>query len=230
MHGTYIKIHKKLNNLFDTSSKKLEVKLRNLKQRDRNIIELSRNINDFKKGYQPRTNIVKLIWLQTPTQFWLSEWVITVSCWKVHGVKYVRYTETHTADPLMSKARVFDFEMSNEKQKDVNHQLLVKFQLNWLNEVVGKFVLNYSFYLYGGIAWEVEGANSFTYLYKVIKQTVVITGAYYFYHVHKNFILHSSLKDNSMYRENYWDFHCGFRRNRPTTDPIFCIFQVPEKK
>jgi hypothetical protein len=73
MHGTYIKIHKKLNNLFDTSSKKLEVKLRNLKQRDRNIIELSRNINDFKKGYQPRTNIVKLIWLQTPTQFWLSE-------------------------------------------------------------------------------------------------------------------------------------------------------------
>jgi hypothetical protein len=53
---------------------KHEVKLRYLKkQRDGNIIDLSRNINDFKKGYQPRTNIVKLIWLQTPTECWLSE-------------------------------------------------------------------------------------------------------------------------------------------------------------
>jgi len=67
-------------------------------------------------------------------------------------------------------------------------------------------------------------------IYIVIKQNVVISGAYYFYNVHKNFILHSSLKDNSMYRENYWNFQCGFRRNRPTTDCVFCIFQVPEKK
>jgi len=41
----------------------------------KNIRDLYRGINDFKKGYQPRTNIVKMtkvIWFQTPTAFWLG--------------------------------------------------------------------------------------------------------------------------------------------------------------
>jgi hypothetical protein len=32
----------------------------------------------------------------------------------VHGVKYVRCTEIHTAEPLMPKARVFDIEIALE--------------------------------------------------------------------------------------------------------------------
>jgi len=35
----------------------------------------------------------------------------------VHGVNYVRYTEVHTAEPLMPKARVFEFEMAIEMLK-----------------------------------------------------------------------------------------------------------------
>jgi hypothetical protein len=35
----------------------------------------------------------------------------------VHGVKYVRFTEIHTADPLMPKARIFEFEMAIEMLK-----------------------------------------------------------------------------------------------------------------
>ena len=38
----------------------------------KNIRDLYRSIIDFKKGYQPRTNIVRMsrvIWLQTPTVF-----------------------------------------------------------------------------------------------------------------------------------------------------------------
>jgi len=38
-----------------------------------NIRDLYRGINDVKKGYQPRTGIVKmrkLTWLQTPTALW----------------------------------------------------------------------------------------------------------------------------------------------------------------
>ena len=37
------------------------------------IRDLYRGINDMKKGYQPRTRIVKdekLTWLQTPTALW----------------------------------------------------------------------------------------------------------------------------------------------------------------
>ena len=41
-----------------------------------------RGRNDFKKGYQPRINIVKdgrVIWLQIPTVFWLGGGTISVS-------------------------------------------------------------------------------------------------------------------------------------------------------
>jgi len=41
----------------------------------RNIKDLYRAINDFKRGYQTRTNIGKNEkgeWLQTPTIFWLG--------------------------------------------------------------------------------------------------------------------------------------------------------------
>ena len=39
-------------------------------------------INDFKKGYQPKTNLVrKVIWLQTPTVFWLGAGIISFSYW-----------------------------------------------------------------------------------------------------------------------------------------------------
>ena len=41
----------------------------------KNIRDLYRGISDFKKGYQPRTNIVKLrqvIWSGARTVFWLS--------------------------------------------------------------------------------------------------------------------------------------------------------------
>ena len=42
----------------------------------KNIRDLYRGISYFKRGYQPRTNIVKDEkddWLQTPTVFWLGE-------------------------------------------------------------------------------------------------------------------------------------------------------------
>ena len=35
-----------------------------------NVRDLYRVINDFKKGYQPRTIIVKESWLQTATVLW----------------------------------------------------------------------------------------------------------------------------------------------------------------
>jgi hypothetical protein len=45
------------------------------------VRNLYRGINDFKKGYQPRTNIVKdEIWLQTRTVFWLVGGIISLSC------------------------------------------------------------------------------------------------------------------------------------------------------
>jgi len=50
----------------------------------KNIRDLYRGINDFKRGYQPRTNIVKDErddWLRNPTIFWLGGGTIYLSCW-----------------------------------------------------------------------------------------------------------------------------------------------------
>jgi len=73
---------------------------------------LYRDINDFKKGYQPRTNMVKdgkVIWLQTaivmargknyfPQQF------------NVDGVNDVRYTEIYTAELIVLEPSTFEIE------------------------------------------------------------------------------------------------------------------------
>jgi hypothetical protein len=50
--------------------------------KNKNISALYRGINDYKNGYQPRTNIVRMkrvIWLQTATVYWLGEEIISRS-------------------------------------------------------------------------------------------------------------------------------------------------------
>jgi len=65
---------------------------------------------------------------------------------------------------------------------------------------------------------------------RVIKQIVVIIGPYHFCQLHKIFVQHPALKVNSICIEIIGDHHCGFLRNRSTTDHIFCIRQILEKK
>jgi len=68
------------------------------------IRDLYRGINDFKKGYQPRCNIVK-----DETGDLVADSHSIVARWRnyfsqlfnVHGVKDVRQAEIHTADPLV---------------------------------------------------------------------------------------------------------------------------------
>jgi hypothetical protein len=64
-----------------------------------------RGIIDFKKDYQPRTNIVK-----DDKGDWVADSHSILAVWRnyfslllnVHGVKDVRQTEIHTAEPLTS--------------------------------------------------------------------------------------------------------------------------------
>jgi hypothetical protein len=61
---------------------------------------LFRGINDFKKGYHPKTNIVK-----DEKSDWVTDSYSIVARWRnyfshlfnVHGVNDVRQTEKHTA-------------------------------------------------------------------------------------------------------------------------------------
>jgi hypothetical protein len=72
----------------------------------KNIRDLYRDISDFKKGYQPRTNIVKDDKgdLVADSHSILAGWRKYFSqLLNVHGVNDVRQTEIPTAEPLVPK-------------------------------------------------------------------------------------------------------------------------------
>jgi len=81
---------------------------------------LFRGINDFKKGYQPRTNTVK----DEKGDLFTNSHSILARCrnyfsqpLNVHGVNDIRKTEIPTAKPLVPEPSVFDFELDIEKLK-----------------------------------------------------------------------------------------------------------------
>jgi len=81
---------------------------------------LHRGINDFKKGYQPRTNIVKDDKgdLVAESHCILARWRNYFSqILNVHGVNNVRQTEIHTAEPLVPEPSASEVELAIEKLK-----------------------------------------------------------------------------------------------------------------
>jgi len=86
----------------------------------KNIRDLYKGISDFKKGYQPRTSIVKdeMGDVVTVSHSILARWGNHFSrLLNVHVVNSVRQIATHTSVPLVPDSRVFDFEMAIEKLK-----------------------------------------------------------------------------------------------------------------
>jgi hypothetical protein len=71
--------------------------------KNKNIRDLQRGINKFKKRYQPRTNLVKdeksslLVHPHTILNRWKNYFC---QLWNVHEAGGVRQTEMHTAEPL----------------------------------------------------------------------------------------------------------------------------------
>ena len=85
-----------------------------------NIRDLYRGINDFKKGYQPRTCIVKdeKEDLVADSHSIMTRWRNYFSqLLNVHGAKEVRQAEIHTAGPLMPEPSDFEVELAIEKLK-----------------------------------------------------------------------------------------------------------------
>ena len=81
----------------------------------KNIRDLRRGISDFKKCYQPRTNIAKdeMIDLVTDCHSILVRWRNHFSqLFDVQGVSDVRQTEIYTAEPVLPEPSAFEREMS----------------------------------------------------------------------------------------------------------------------
>jgi len=85
-----------------------------------NIRDLYRGINDFKKGYQPRCNIVKdeKCDLVADSHSIVARWRNYFSqLFNVHGVKDVGQAEIHTAEPLVPEPSASEFELAINKLK-----------------------------------------------------------------------------------------------------------------
>ena len=79
-----------------------------------------RGINDFKKGYQPRCNIVKDEKgdLVADSHCIVARWRNYFSqLFNVHGFKEVGQTEIHTAEPLVPDPSVSEVELAIDKLK-----------------------------------------------------------------------------------------------------------------
>ena len=86
--------------------------------RIKNIRDLYRGINDFKKGYQPGTNIVNddIGYLVAYSHRILARWRNYFSqILNVHRVNYVRQTEIHTAETLVPEPSASEVQLAIEK-------------------------------------------------------------------------------------------------------------------
>jgi hypothetical protein len=79
--------------------------------KNKNIRHLYRGINEFKKGYQPRNNIIKEKNgnLLTDPHSILNRWKEFFNqVLNVHGVHDVRQMDIHTAEPLVPEPRLVE--------------------------------------------------------------------------------------------------------------------------
>jgi hypothetical protein len=105
-----------------------------------NIRELYRGINDFKKGYQPRCNIVKIGKgdFVTDSHSIVDRWRNYFSqLFNVHGVKDVGQAEIHTAEPPVPDPSASEFELAIDKLKKLTiRHVLLKYRQNSLKQGV----------------------------------------------------------------------------------------------
>jgi hypothetical protein len=100
----------------------LKAKINELETNSKNIRELYRGINDFKNGYQPRTNTA-----QDEKGDLVADCHSNLTAWRnyvyqllnIHGDTDVRQIEIHTAQPLVPEPSAFEVEMATEQLKKV---------------------------------------------------------------------------------------------------------------
>jgi len=178
-----------------------------------NIRDLYRGINDFKKGYQPRCNIVKDEKgdLVADSHSIVARWrnYFSQLC-NVHGVKDVGLAEIHTAEPLVPEPSAAEVELAIDKLKSHKSPGIYQIPAE-LIKAGGRTICLEIHKLITSDCNNYRGISLLPTTYKMLSN-----------------ILLSRLIPYT--KEIIGDHQCGFRRNRSTIDYIFCIRQIPEKK
>ena len=165
---------------------------------------MHRGINDCKKGYQPRTNIVKDEKgdLVADCNSILGRWRNQFSQLLINDDNK---TEIHTAQPLVPEPSILEFELAIDElcQKSGIDQIpseLIK---------TGGRTIYYQIYKLISIWNKDELSEEWKQLFivsigRAIKQTAVIIQPYHFNCYIYNFIQHPAVKVNCICRGNYW--------------------------
>jgi hypothetical protein len=88
--------------------------------KNKNIRDLYRGINEFKKGYQPRINFIKdengnlLADPQSVLNMWKNFFSLVLN---IHGVRNVRQKDIQTAEPLVPEPSLVEVEITIGKLK-----------------------------------------------------------------------------------------------------------------
>jgi hypothetical protein len=101
--------------------------------KNKDIRDLYREINGFKRGYQQRNNLVK-----DENGDMLADSHNILNRWKnyfsqlinVRNVSDVRQIEVHTAEQLVHGPSHLEVEIAIAKLQSINHQVVIKFRQN----------------------------------------------------------------------------------------------------
>jgi hypothetical protein len=91
-----------------------------MNSKNKNIRDLYRGINEFKRGYQPRNNLVKdengdlLVDSHNILNRWKNYFSLLLN---VHNISDVRQIEVHSAEPLVSGPSCLEVEIAIAKLK-----------------------------------------------------------------------------------------------------------------
>ena len=126
----------------------LKVKIEELETNSKikNIRDLCRGISDFKKGYQPRTNVVK-----DEKGDLVADSYSIVARWRnylsqllnVHGVNDIKHTDIHTPEPLVPEPRAFEVQLAIEKLKSHRSPDIDQIHAQLSKEGVEKFAMSF---------------------------------------------------------------------------------------
>jgi hypothetical protein len=139
--------------------------------------DLYRGIIDFKKGYKPRTNIVRDEKgdLVADSHSILGRWMNHFSqLLNIHGVNDVRQTELHTAEPVVSEPSVFGVELAIEKPG------IDQISAEFIRESGRRFRSEIYKLIRRNCLWSDRNRSLYLSIRRSKKQTLLIMGAYHF--------------------------------------------------
>jgi predicted site-specific integrase-resolvase len=115
----------------DFRNKKRELSERN--SENKNIRDLYRGINKFKRGYQPRNNLLKDEngKLLTDSHYILNRWKSYFSqLLNMPNINDIRHIAVRKAETLVRGPNHLEFELLLQGFKSINRQVVTKFQQN----------------------------------------------------------------------------------------------------